>query len=266
MPPDRGDTGNTTQTGKTMTTNAATKARTTKSVSKGTSAPISPAKAKAVTDAEQAVQLDSLIMAVKVGVTSLGKQNTGHAEALNLYTQAQNALNDSRVIVARALAMLAEHPATFAKSGPTKGQPSLMTIATLTGYKRTTLYPIWEASKVLTAKKWEKRNIAPTQQERDIVAGKFDEKQVTRKANDSTKATKETKGKSAPVKTIKAGTLEDVVAILADALKVVQAYGKDHGITESQFDGLSGQLDLIHDELDGIRATSHGDESDADSE
>lgn len=252
-----------------MTTNATTKARTSKPASKGTSAPISPAKAKAVTDAEQAVQLDSLVMAVKLGVTALTDKNTKHTEVLDLYTQSQNALNDSRVIVARALAMLAEHPATFAKSGPTKGQPALMTMATLTGYKRTTLYPIWEAALVLIGKKWHKRNVAPTQQERDIVSAKFEAKQTTRKANDAAKGdagTEAKAGKSSPVKTVKAGTLEDVVAILADALKVVQAFTANHGITESQFDGFTGQLDLIHDALETSVAGSVAAESDESAE
>jgi hypothetical protein len=212
--------------------------------------------AKVATNKTEAAKLDALVQAVRTGMTQIKGLDTKATEAASLYLAAQETLNNGRVATARALAMLAKSPETFAKSGKTKGLPALSTIATMVGMPKSTLFPLWEAAQVFTAKKWERRTSAPTQAERDICAGFYADKSTTRVEQNQTKAAKDktasVKGTSA--KTLKAGTLEDVVSILDDAHKVAETFAKNHGLTSKQLDGLVAKLDMIHDVLESATA------------
>jgi hypothetical protein len=241
-----------------MTTNAATKAR----ASKTTQRPVS--RQESATKAEEA-RLIELVNAVKEGMGRTETANTKHTEVLSLAEQAALTLGNSRVATARAIAALMSHPATHAKGGATKGQPSLSVVATLTGYPRNTLRPLWDGAQALIAKKWAGRTTPVTEQERALVGGYFKgesaRKTEANRRNSDSKATKATTTKAA--KGTVAPTLESIVESLSGVLAMVSTFTKDHGLTESQFDGLGKQLDLIHDALESAVANTVAAESDA---
>lgn len=243
-----------------MTTNAATKTKTTTTPTvKGTSASTAtPALKKSATKADQA-RLTELVQAVKAGIASINTTDSKVTELTSIMEAALITQGNGRVATARALAQLAKHPETFAKSGPTKGQPALNTIATLVGAPRTTLMPLWKGAQALTEKKWAGRTTAVTQAERDLVAGFFSTLSTTRVAQNQANAekpAKDSKGKATKALTVKANTLEDVVAIFDTAHKVAEMFTKNHGLTESQLKGLAAKLDLIHDVLETATADS----------
>lgn len=248
-------------------TTAATKARANKTTSGTTTRPDS--RVESATKAEEA-RLIELVNAVKAGMELTTTHTTAHEKALSLAEQAALVKGNSRVATARALAELMGHPAVIAKGGKTKGQPSLMVAAQLTGYPRTTLRPLWEGAEKLIAKKWAKRTTPPTQQERDLIALAYGEdvarvtKGKDRRNSDSQGEAKGTKGKGTKAtKGTVAPTLEAIVESLSGTLAMVQAFTKDHGLTESQFDGLGKQLDLIHDALESAVAQTVAAEADA---
>lgn len=247
-----------------MTTTAATKTKSTAtpntkgtSVRTATTAPVKDLR-KVATKGEQA-RLTELVQAVKVGIQSLNTTDKDVDSKLSLLEQAALTQGNARVATSRALAALAKHPETFAKSGPTKGQPALNTIATLVGSPRTTLMPLWKGAQALTEKKWERRTVAPTAGERELVGSFFKELSTTRVSQNQAKGDKPAKGKGSKpgtkALTLKANTLEDVVAAFDMAHKVAEMFAKNHGLTESQLAGLATKLDLIHDVLETATAT-----------
>lgn len=213
---------------------------------KGKGTAPSKAQAKAETDAKQAAQLDGLVAAVRTGMATIGTQSGKVNEAVSVALQLAEVRDNARVATARALAMLAKHDATHAKSGATKGQPSLSVIATLVGTPRNTLRPLWEGAEALTTRKWERRTSAPTQGERDIVAGFYADKVTVKQDADAAKGKgKDGKGKGSPkagaVKKI-AATLEGVVSA-ADVLdQTVAAFAKANGLSPAQFDALETKI------------------------
>lgn len=241
-----------------MTTNAATKAR----ASKTTTAPDS--RVKSATKADEA-RLIELVNAVKAGMSLTDTTTTKHTELLSLAEQAALTLGNSRVATARAIAALMAHPATHAKGGATKGQPSLSVVATLTGYPRNTLRPLWDGAQALISKKWAGRTTPVTEQERALVGGFFKAASATKteanRRNSDSKATKAVTTKAA--KGTAAPTLESIVGGLSGILDMVTTFTKDHGLTESQFEGLGKQLDLIHDALETAVAQTVAEEADA---
>ena len=247
-----------------MTTTTNTTTAPAKSARVAPTAPKSAPKAtpKATTDKAQAARLVELVAAVKTGYSTITGLDTKVSELESVYTTALNTRDNGRVATARALAALAKHPGSHAKGGATKGQPALSVVATLTGFQRNTLRPLWEGSEALTAKGWERRTSAPTEAERKLVAGFYAEKSAVRVESNKAKAatvksgesTSNAKGTSA--KTLKAGTLEDVVSILDDAHKVASTFAKNHGLTDKQLSALAAKLDAIHDVLESATATA----------
>jgi hypothetical protein len=240
-----------------MTTTTATK-----TASKATSTPDS--RVKSATKADEA-RLIELVNAVKAGMSLTDNATTKHSEVLSLAEQAALTLGNSRVATARAIAALMAHPATHAKGGATKGQPSLSVVATLTGYPRNTLRPLWDGAQALISKKWAGRTTPVTQQERDVVGSFFKEasakKTESNRRNSDSKATKAVTTKAA--KGTAAPTLESIVGALSGVLDMVTVFTKDHGLTESQFEGLGKQIDLIHDALETAVANTVAESTDS---
>lgn len=216
--------------------------------------------AKVNTTKAEGARLVELIAAVKLGYSTITGLDAKVTESQSVYVTALNTRDNGRVATARALAALAKHPGSHAKGGATKGQPALATVATLTGFKRNTLRPLWDGALALTAKGWERRTSAPTQPERDLVAGFYAETSAVRVESNKSKAETVKSGESTPnakgtgSKTLKAGTLEDVVSSLDDSHKVVEMFAKNHGLTSKQYDALVAKLDSIHDVLESAVA------------
>jgi hypothetical protein len=239
-----------------------TTATATKTASKATSKPDS--RVKSATKADEA-RLIELVNAVKAGMSLTDNATTKHSEVLSLAEQAALTLGNSRVATARAIAALMAHPATHAKGGATKGQPSLSVVATLTGYPRNTLRPLWDGAQALISKKWAGRTTPVTQQERDVVGSFFKAasaaKTESNRRNSDSKATKAVTTKAA--KGTAAPTLESIVGALSGVLDMVTVFTKDHGLTESQFEGLGKQIDLIHDALETAVANTVAESTDS---
>lgn len=244
-----------------MTTNTTTKASAKATTSKPDS------RVKSATIAEEA-RLTELVNAVKAGMSQAETADTKHNEALSVAQQAALTLGNSRVATARAIAALMGHPAVIAKRGQTKGQPSLTVVAQLTGYPRNTLRPLWDGALALIAKKWGARTTPITDQERALVNDFFKAastaKTESNRRNSDSKATKATTTKAA--KGTAAPTLESIVGGLSGILDMVTTFTKDHGLTESQFEGLGKQLDLIHDALETAVANTVAESTESEDE
>lgn len=145
-----------------MTTTTSKRVSPAKDAAKGTTTPTPVAK---LTPAQRK-SLDTLVSAVQAGVQAI-------AESDSLYATAKETTYNNRVLTARAIARLAEHPATLATRGPKAGTPALTIIATLTGFKPSTLEPLFKAAMELKAKGWHKRNTAPNADERAVAQSKY---------------------------------------------------------------------------------------------
>ena len=182
--------------------------------------------------AAQRKQLDTLVSAVQAGVQAI-------AESDSLYATAKETTYNNRVLTARAIARLAEHPATLAQRGPKAGTPALTIIATLTGFKPSTLEPLFKAAMELKSKGWHKRNTAPNAEERAAVQSKY-AAEVDRKTAPASKG----KGKGTSKVTV-----TGVPAIMGNVealTKAVEAYADGtRKFSAAEVESLTGKLNGV---------------------
>jgi hypothetical protein len=232
-----------------MTTTTATTKRTatpsTTTGAKGTAVK-APAKVQAETSAAitkaQAKSLDLLVSAVKAGVTSF--QNEDRAA-----DQLRVSADTSKVLVARAIGKLADHPATKATRGTKAGEPALTKIATLTGFAPSTLEPLFKAAMAIRTKGWHKRTTAPNDAERALVRGHVQSENDARYARETTKG-KTTKPGTKGTKATKPGTkatFETIKGQITGLTDTLTKYTADQGFSNAQADELATALDALHD-------------------
>ena len=228
---------------------------TTVSKGKGTTTSTTKATGKAPTKAQQTetavkltkaqqARLDTLVKAAKDGIT---KYQESDRLADDLRVQADTV----KVLTARALALLAEHPAMIATRGPKAGTPALTKVATLVGYPSQTLESVWKAAMELTKRGWHKRTTAPNDAERAIVRG-FINSENDRKYESARKSAagkgkgKGTGGSGVGTK-VTFSTLQGQIKALREA---TARFTKDNGFTVAQADELQSALDEIHDAIE----------------
>lgn len=208
--------------------------------------------AKAVTDAKQEKTLAPLVKAVVTGLALVTKADLSY-DAAKL--QAEN----TRVVTMRAIAKLAEHPATFAKGGPTKGKPSVEVIATLVGWKRQTFTPLFKGAMALKAANLHNKRAVPTEAERTIAnVGYATEAERSAANRAKEKAAKGPKSGPVLVKGKPVGKPENStdgtavrtaadIAAAVDALQaMVTAYAEaEQGYTAKEAEAITAKLQAI---------------------